>query len=157
MPHTPLRIALARPWPGTRRGMCLWLFSIAFVIIGGVNYVTTTPPAVTRQSLSFALDIAPAPVWGWLMVVVGAAATWSSYCHFGRDRYGFMLLATFCAGWGLGYLCGFAFYDAGLRAVSGSVIWLLFSAVLMLLAGFPNVTLGKPPPLIHDQDKGRNQ
>ena len=139
--HTPLRVAFRRPWPDTRRGLCLWLFAIAFSIIGWVNYAATPLPEATRESLAFALSIAPAPFWGWCMVVAGFLAIWSSYCHFGRDRYGFTLLATFCGTWAIGYLCGYFFYEAGLRAVSAAVIWIVFTGVLILIAGFPNVSL----------------
>lgn len=142
--HTPLAIAFRRPWPGTRRGLCLWLFAISFMIIGYANYVGTDLPDPTENSLAFALSVAPAWFWGWCMVTAGTAAVVSAYCHFGRDRYGFTLLATFCGVWALGYLCGFLFYDAGLRAVSGSVIWFLFTGILALIAGFPNVPLNQP-------------
>lgn len=152
--RTPPRVAFRRPWPGTRRGLCLWLFSLAFLVLGGVNYIATDLPPRSEEALSFALEIAPAHTWGWTMVVAGLLAGWSSYCHFGRDRYGFVLLATFCGGWGLGYLCGFLFYDAGMRAVGGSVIWLVFSGLLVVIAGFPNVSLN-PPPLMADDGEER--
>jgi hypothetical protein len=152
--HTPLRIAFRRPWPATRRGRCLWLFSLVFLVIGAINYITTDLPEPSRRALAFALDIAPASVWGWFMVAVGVLSLWSSYCHFGRDRYGFVLLSTFCGTWALGYICGFLFYDAGLRAVAASAIWLLFSGALSLIAGFPNVPM-RPPPLVLDEDSER--
>lgn len=151
-PHTALRVAFSRPWPGTRRGLCLWLFSLAFICIGGINYVFTEPPEITREALTFATEIAPLQFWGCIMISAGAIAFFSSYCHFGRDRYGYTLLATFCGGWALVYWCGWVFFDASLRAVSGSLIWVLFSAILTLLAGFPNVQL-RTPPLIRGDDE----
>lgn len=153
--HTPLRIAFRRPWPGTRRGRCLWLFSLAFLVIGAINYITTDLPEPSKKSLGFALDIFPAEAWGWVMVVVGLLSLWSSYCHFGRDRYGFVLLSTFCGTWALGYLCGWLFYDAGLRAIAASVIWFLFSGALSLIAGFPNVPMRQPPLVVDDEEGGR--
>lgn len=149
-PHTPLRQAFRRPWPGTRRGLCLWLFSLSFIFLGFINYMITTPPPITQDALSFAFNMAPPLVWGIFMSSSGALAMAFSYCHFGRDRYGYSLLATFCAGWGLVYWCGFLFYDASLRAVAGSVTWFLFSGILTLLAGFPNVALRQPPLVIRD-------
>lgn len=149
MPYTPARLAYRRPWPGTRRGLCLWFFSVGFVLIGSVNYIGTDLLPPTAKTLAFALSIADAEVWGWVMVVIGLAAMWSSYCHFGRDRFGFTLLATFCAAWGLGFLSGGLFYGAGTRALGYSIIWFLFSAILTLIAGFPNVVLGgNPPPIV---------
>lgn len=141
--RTPLSLAFARPWPTTRRGLVLWFFSVGFVVIGGVNYIATNLPAPTRESLSFALSISrgSAPVWGWVMVAVGFLAAYTSYCHLGRDRAGFTILSTFCGAWGIGYVCGFLFYDAPLRALGGSVIWWLFCAALIVTAGFPSVPL----------------
>ena len=139
--RTPLHVAFARPWPTTRRGLVLWFFAVGFIVIGGVNYISTTLPDPTRQSLAFALTIAPAPVWGWTMVTVGLTAAYTSYCHLGRDRVGFVLLATFCGTWALGYLCGWLFFDAPLRALGGSIVWWLFCAALVVTAGFPSVPL----------------
>lgn len=141
--RTPWRLAFRRPWPGTRRGLILWLFAIAFSVIGYVNYVATPLPASTDESLAFALSIRPASFWGWTMVACGIVASWASYCHHGRDRYGFTLLASFCGAWALGYLCGFLFYDAGLRAVSAAVIWAVFTGLLALVAGFPSLPFNR--------------
>ena len=139
--RTPLNIAFARPWPGTLRGLVLWLFSLAFVALGGINYILTPLPARTEKALSFALSIAPSPAWGALMVTAGLLSALSAYCHFGRDRYGYLILSTFCGAWGAGYIAGFVLFGADLRSLSGSVIWLLFAGVLTAVAGFPNVPL----------------
>lgn len=133
--------AFQRPWPTTRRGLCLWLFSLSFIFLGMVNYVITTPPPTSVDALAFVTDIAPIQVWGSIMALAGLIAMGLSYYHYGRDKYGFILLATFCGAWGLVYWCGFFFYGAGLRAVSSSIIWLLFSGILQMIAGFPNVPL----------------
>lgn len=139
--RTPLHVAFARPWPTTRRGLALWLLSLAFIVIGGVNYIATELPTTTRESLSFALTVAPAPVWGWVMIGLGVFTTYCSYCHLGRDRLGFLLLSSFCGVWAVGYLCGLLFFDAPLRALGGSVIWWVFCALLVVIAGFPSVPL----------------
>lgn len=143
--HTPLRVAFARPWPGTRRGFCLWLFAIGFILLGGVNYIGTDIPPTTQAALAFAFTIAPPTAWGIVMVTCGVLAMWSSYCHFGRDRYGFTLLATLSGGWGMGYICGVLFYDAPLRGLGGAVVWFIYSTILATIAGFPNVALRQPP------------
>ncbi len=143
--RTPFSLAFARPWPGTRRGLCLWLFSLSFITIGALNYIFAEQTEVSREALAFAFEIAPPTFWGVAMLSVGIIAMISSYCHFGRDRYGFVLLSVFCAAWGLVYLCGFLFYHASLRAVSGSITWILFSSILILISGFPNVVLRSPP------------
>lgn len=139
--RTPLHIAFARPWPTTRRGLVLWQYALGFIVIGGVNYVSTTLPEPTRESLSFALSILPAPAWGWTMIAAGLIAAYTSYCHLGRDRAGFVLLSTFCGVWAAGYLCGWLFFDAPLRAIGGSVIWWLFCSTLTTTAGFASSPL----------------
>lgn len=139
--RTPAHIAFRRPWPSTRRGLALFLFAIATAWLGVVNYVLTDLPPYSQRSLSFALTIADGHTWGWIMVAVATVTAWSAFCHLGRDRIGFVLLGGFCGVWGVGYLCGFLFYEAGPRALGGSVIWLLFSGILAVVAGFPNVPL----------------
>lgn len=151
--HTPLRVAFRRPWPGTRRGLCLWLFSIAWITLGLVQYIGTTVPEITQQYLAFPFDFAPPPFWGGVFIAVGAFALWSAYCHFGRDRYGFTTLAVFCLLWGGAFVCGFFFYDAPVRALGASIIYFLFAAILMIIAGFPNVSL-RPEP--YDKVEDRN-
>lgn len=151
--HTPLKVAFSRPWPSTRRGLCLWLFALTFVSIGMMNYVLAPElPYAQVKSLSFAVDIMPLHYWGYGMVASGLIAALSSYCHFGRDRYGFVILATYAAGWALVYISGFLFYDAGVRALVSSNVWFLFSGVLMAVSGFPNVNL-RTPPLIRGEDE----
>ena len=139
--HTPARIAFARPWPTTLRGLILWLFSLAFITIGLVNYVLTPLPPLYEQALTFALAIAPTHVWGWTMVGAGVVAGYSSYCHKGRDLYGYVILAVFSTAWASGYLAGLIVFDAALRSLSGAVVWYLFAGILTAVAGVPNTPL----------------
>lgn len=146
--RTPMHIAFRRPWPTTRRGLVLAFFSIAVAFLGATNYLLTDLPPVSRQSLQFALTVAPAEAWGTIMVTLGLFSLWTAYCHLGRDRLGFVLLAAFTGVWGVGYWCGFLFYDAGPRALGGGVIWLLFAGILATVAGFPNVRLGRSDEIL---------
>jgi hypothetical protein len=137
--HTPLKLAFRRPWPGTLRGLILWFFGLAFTIVGALNYIGTTIPEPTRTYLSFALNLAPAPVYGCMFVAVGLLSCLSSYCHFDRDRWGYNLAATFSGVWGLVYVCGWLFYDAPARSLAGSVVWLLYAAILTTCARIPKI------------------
>lgn len=141
MSGTTLAMAFQRPWPTTRRGLCLWLFSVAFISLGLINYVFSTPSPEALKGLAFVTDFAPLRFWGVVMTACGVLSAAYSYYHFGRDKYGFTLLAVFCNAWGLVYVCGYVAYDAGIRSLGSSVIWLLFSGILQLIAGFPNVPL----------------
>ena len=139
MPHTPLNVAFRRPWPGTLRGFILWLFGIAFVTIGGINYLGTTIPEPTRTYLTFALRIAHPWIYGCLFIAVGAFAMVTAYCHFDRDRWGYSATSVLAAAWGLVYVCGWLFYDASIRAVGGAVAWFLYSAILTTCARIPKL------------------
>lgn len=154
--HTPLRVAFAKPYPGTRRGLILWLFSIGYILIGGVQFIGTEVPEITRQYLAFPFDFADPMYWGWLFVVVGVFGLWASYCHFGRDRYGYTVLSVYALMWGGAFVCGYLFYDASVRALGASVLWFVFSGVLSLIAGFPNVSLS-PPPLLEDSNSAAEE
>lgn len=138
--RTPLKLAFRRPWPGTVRGLILWLFGWAFIVVGGLNYIGTTIPEPTRTYLSFALSLAPQLFYGIAFVVVGALAIVTSYCHFDRDKWGFKTAALFSGVWGAGYVCGWLFYDAPARALGGSVVWLLYCAILLVCQRIPKLT-----------------
>ncbi len=147
---TPIPVAFERPWPTTRRGLALWLFGVAFVFIGLFNYVLSdyynAVPQATYDSLAFALLISQGSVmfWGFVLMFNGAVAMFCSYCHFGRDKIGYMYLSSFCAGWATVYFMGLLF-GASTRTVGGAVIWLLFAGVLLVIAGFPNISTKAPP------------
>lgn len=146
MPHTTLRVAFKRPWPGTLRGFILWQFGLSFMIIGGLNYIGTTPPSITRTYLQYPLRIAEPTFYGWVFILVGLAAAISSYCHFDRDRWGYKALAVWSWLWGVSYVVGWMFSDSPIRAVGGSVLWFLFTGILLVCTRIPNLpfSLGKP-------------
>ncbi len=139
--HTPLRQAFRRPWPGTLRGLILWQFGWAFIILGGINYLATTIPEPNRTYLSFALDFAPARLYGWIFIVAGVLAIVSAYCHFDRDRWGYLLTSVLAGSWATVYVCGWLFYDASPRSIGAGVIWFLFATILTTCARIPKITL----------------
>lgn len=137
------------PWPGTVRGLILWLFGWAFIFAGGLNYLGTTPPPVTREYLAFAFSILAPWVWGLVFLAVGGVAVVSSY-HGNRDRYGYGIAAIFSGLWGVGYVWGWLFYDAPARAIGGAIVWLLYSAILLTCQRIPKVTFDFIIALDHD-------
>jgi hypothetical protein len=139
--HTPIKIAFRRPWPGTLRGLILWQFGLAFILVGGLNYIGTTIPEPTRTYLAFVLDFRPGWYWGCMFIAAGLFAMVSAYCHFDRDRWGYLLTSVLSATWGMVYVCGWAFYDAPVRALGGSIIWLLYASILTTCARIPKITL----------------
>lgn len=150
---TPPRVAFARPWPGTRRGLVLWLLCWAIILVGAANYIGTDLPPRTRDALEPVLTLMSATGWGYVFVTVGVVSGFLAYCHFDRDHIGYALMTGLTGGWAVVWLLGFIFdwLDDGVadwRIVSGSVIWLAFAAVLFTCRGFDKTPLprrhGKP-------------
>lgn len=135
--HTPLRIAFRRPWPGTRRGLKLWLFSI---IIGfkGVGYISGNNSHDTDAALRFVTQWAPLTTWGYLILAVCGFAVVCSYCHHGRDRYGYMALVGFSFAWGACYAVAPLLLDGPTYAWQGTLAWLLIGVLLLFSAGDPD-------------------
>ncbi|WP_134739990.1 hypothetical protein [Nocardioides sp. 503] len=130
-----------RPWPPTVRGLVLWLFGWAFIIVGGLNYLGTTLPALTRGYLEFALTLTRGAAWpyGLIFVVVGTFAIVAGYLSDNLDQWGYRAAAIWSGLWATGYVCGWLFYDAPLRAVGSAVAWVLYSAILLTCLRIPKV------------------
>ena len=138
--HTPLRVAFRRPWPGTRRGFKLWLFA---VVIGTRGLLYATDPAT--QSGAFVLPFGvSAQTWGWVVFVVCCVATFSAYCHFGRDRYGYKAMSTLATLWAFMYAYGYVFNEASKAAMQGVLSMLLILVLLIHCAGDPELPLERP-------------
>jgi len=149
----PYRLLGPHLRPATVRGFILWLFGVAYIILGGIGYIGTDVPEPTRHYLAFALRHAPATFWGWVFVGVGLFACATAYRHLDQDRWGYTAASSWAAAWGMVYVCGWLFYDASPRAIGGSVLWFLFAAVLTTCARLPKVTYDD---LAYDQS-GRSQ
>lgn len=138
--HTPLRIAFRRPWPTTRRGFKLWLFS---VVIGlrGVLYVSE--PGTNSAALQFptlnGFDPLNTQRWGVVIVVACAVAIWSSYRHYGRDRYGYSIMAGLATLWGMFYMLGLVGGAASNAAVQGVLSMFLLVVLLLHCSGDPEM------------------
>ncbi len=134
--HTPWRIAFRRPWPGTRRGLKLWVISIVL----GLKFLIYAR-GETSQATDEALRLVT-EVWGWPLQVVGAAgvvacliAAWCSYCHHGRDLWGYVLL-TFCSvGWAAAFAASPVFLDGTTNAWNGALTYVFITILLLICAG----------------------
>lgn len=130
---------MKRLFPHTTRGQILWLFGWAFVITGALNYLATTIPQPTRSYLAVVLNHGPAWAIGVLFISVGILDIVSSYLRFDRDRWGYVGSSTLAATWGMVYVCGWLFYDAPVRALGGSIVWLLYAGILTTCARVPRL------------------
>lgn len=143
---TPPRVAFRRPWPGTRRGLVLWLLCLVVIILGGVNYIGTELPQRGQDALAPMLDLMPSSAWGWMFIVVGTISGFLAYCHFDRDHVGYALMTGLTGFWGSAYLIGFAVDwvrddEADWRIVGSAAIWLIFAALLIVCRGFAKTPL----------------
>lgn len=136
MPHTPLRIAFARPWPGTRRGLKLWFLSI---IIGlkGIGYALGSVTAVTQAALQVFTQLLHIPIGAVACAIVGLClgAGWCAYCHHGRDRWGYAALTGFCGVWTIAYATSPVFFGAPVDALQGALSWSAIGVFLLLCSG----------------------
>src|SRR5690349_13646537 len=118
--HTPLRIAFRKPWPATRRGLKLWFISI---VLGmkGLAYLTGDTSAATESALRLITEAwhVPLEVCGAIIVALCGFAAFCSYCHFGRDRWGYMALVGFTLGWAGCFFVSPLFLDGPTAAVQG--------------------------------------
>lgn len=136
--RTPLHVAFARPWPGTRRGVKLWVLAL---IIGakGLGYALGQVPASTESSLRFVVGYlgAPLPLVGWAIVALCVFAAFCSYCHHGRDAYGYMALAGFAFGWAGVFLGGGVLGGSWFSAWQGAVSYLAIAGFVLVCASDP--------------------
>lgn len=138
---TPPRVAFARPWPGTRRGLVLWLMCWAVGLVGAANYIGTTLPGRTQRALEPMLAVMPSTDWGWLFLAVALFSAFTSFCHFDRDHLGYALMAGLTGFWGAAWVLGFVFDwtedgDADWRILGSSAIWVIWAATLYVCRGF---------------------
>ena len=140
---TPLGAAFRRPWPSTRRGLKLWLFSFVIAMKGFVY--TQTPPGTSSDSalrvITENLNV-PLAVCGVVIIALCAFAIFCSYSHHGRDRFGFVALVGFSAMWSAAYAVSRFILDAPHAASQGALSWFVIAGLLLVVAGDPE------PPIV---------
>ncbi len=134
--HTPARQAFHRPWPGTRRGLKLWVIAI---VLGMKFYIYAT--GATSDSTDEALRLVT-EVWGWPLQLVGAIgvaaclfSAWTAYCHHGRDLWGYVVLSFCSFGWAGAFAASPVFLDGTTNAWNGALTYVFISFLLLICAG----------------------
>jgi len=117
--------------------MKLWLISGALGL-RGILYAFA--PETRSQAFRFPFDWITTQGWGVFVVVCCLLAAISSYCHLGRDRYGYVVMTMLTAAWAVSYGYGWAFRDAGDAALQGVLSLGVLTAVLFHCAGDPEVS-----------------
>ena len=128
--RTPLRIAFARPWPGTIRGRILALCAL-ILSAKGFGYATN-PTAQSEGSMRFLALFAPPVVWSVLIVATCAFAWFCSYCHHGRDRWGYDALTAMSGGLAASFALTVV-RSGDSVAVQGALAWLAIAVLLVSL------------------------
>lgn len=141
--HTPLGIAFRRPWPGTRRGLKLWLLS---VIIGmkGAGYLFSGSTPSNESALRLITERADIGLHVCGAIILGPCifSLFCSYCHYGRDRYGYMALTGFAFAWAAAYAVSPLLLDGPSYAWQGTLSWSLFGVFLLIAASDPEPRQG---------------
>lgn len=133
-PHTPLAVAFDRPWPTTRRGLKLWLFAI-IIGIKGLGYLRGQISPSTDSALRLVTRLhVPLEVCGGLIIATCTFAVVCSYCHHGRDRYGYMALTGFSWSWAGCFAAGALFLDAPSYAWQGALSYFLIGLFVLVSA-----------------------
>jgi hypothetical protein len=145
--RTPLDVAFDKPWPTTSRGLKLWLFAIALGI-KGVGYLQGNSSHSTESALRLFTERLHVPLTacGAVIVILCAFAVVCSYCHYGRDRYGYMALTGFCAAWAAAFAVSPLFLDGPSFAWQGTITYAMFGVVLLLCASDPDHTVPRTAP-----------
>lgn len=130
-----------RPWPGTRRGFKLWLLAI-IVAMKGVGYLRGATSSSTELALQLITERLHVPLQacGVLILVVCGFAMFCSYCHHGRDRFGYMALTGFCFSWAACFAVAPLFLDGPGYALQGTLSYLLIGLFLLFSAADPEPT-----------------
>ncbi len=139
--HTPIRVAFRRPWPGTRRGLKLWLLAI-IISFKGLGYLRGSTSASTESALRLLTERLQIPLQacGLLIVVLCFVAAFCSYCHYGRDRYGYMILVGFSGAWAACFAVSPLLLDGPAYAWQGALSWFLIGLFLLFSAADPEPT-----------------
>ncbi len=135
---TPMRVAFRRPWPGTRRGQKLWLLAI-IISFKGLGYLRGSTSESTESALRLLTERLQVPLQacGAVILALCAVAIFCSYCHYGRDRYGYMLLVGFSATWAACFAVSPLLLDGPAYAWQGALSWLLIGLFLLFSAADP--------------------
>ncbi len=136
--HTPLSLAFRRPWPGTRRGLKLWLLAI-IISFKGFGYLRGSTSSSTESALRLLTERLHIPLQacGAVIVILCLVAAFCSYCHYGRDRYGYMILVGFSMAWAACFAVSPLLLDGPAFAWQGALSYLLIALFLLFSAADP--------------------
>ncbi len=134
--HTPWRVAFRRPWPGTRRGLKLWVIAVVlglkFLIYAMGDTSRATDDALRLVTVEWGV---PLQLIGGIGLAACVVAAWCSYCHHGRDLWGYAILTGVAVGWSASFAVAPLFLDGPTLAWNGCLTYLFVTMLLVICAG----------------------
>lgn len=112
-----------RPW--STHSLVLALSGLAYICIGIATHFIV-PYGPRWEALVVARHWMPLDFWAGLFVLVGAATILSARWPPTADKWGYMVLSGFSAGWGAFYAMGVIFENTPVSNLSGTALyWLI--------------------------------
>jgi hypothetical protein len=112
----------------------------------GLSLIETKLTFSREEGLQIALQWFPIEVWGMLWIAVGAMAILSSRWPPALERWGYMSLTGFTAGWASIYLFGIIFGTAPWTNASFVIVWTMVAFVWWGVSGLVDPPLPKEEP-----------
>jgi hypothetical protein len=125
-----------------RRGVILLILCVGDIGIG-LSFLTPTPELAASQSFVWRSQWMPSYAWGWLWIAVGVTC---GVCAFFRhDTLGWSSAVGLKLLWAMMELTGWL---AGAIALGfrPALIWTIFAALVLAVAGFTERPSGPYPP-----------
>lgn len=124
-----------RPW--VRHSLVLMVAGLVYTFVG-VSYIITEPTRNRELALAVALDKAPIEIWGLAFIAVGGMAIISSRWPPVAEKWGYMALTGFSAGWSMTYALGVLLMDSPSSNLSGALTWGLLGFMWWAVSGLVN-------------------
>lgn len=124
-----------RPWE--RHSLVLSVFGVYF-IAQGLLVLTFLPEGPRFDALIAARRWFSLEAWAFIFILVGCFSIVSSRWPSISDKWGYMLLTGFSAGWGAFYLVGVLLYDADHSFLSYVLIWWALAFSHWAISGLVN-------------------
>lgn len=124
-----------RPW---ERHSLVLVMAGFYYIATGILYFGLIPLGPRERALRAAAEVMPLDYWGFVFIFVGILSILSSVWPAINEKWGYVLLTGFSAGWAAVYLVGILFYGTGSVNYSYVWIWLFHAFTWWAISGLMN-------------------
>lgn len=123
--------------PFKRHGLVLMIAGCSYMLLG-IAYLFAKTSENSKVALQIALSWFPIEFWGSAFTIVGMLVIVSSRWPPVAERWGYMLLTGFSAGWAATYATGVIFGDSPASNLAIALIWGLLAFLWWAVSGFVN-------------------